>query len=158
MESEYNCAYISPRKDERGVCGESVEIESGVSYSITAGFAHGTRAYRCLKPKWQQKWTFSAEVERNLDPDVFFSLKDDYCIYAITGANPDGSRFSHPSSSTKHRLIDHKCYLPASQLVTKALNLKILLILNILEAISQSGQSLAMETMSLTTQTDVPTS
>lgn len=87
------CAYL----DEVGVCSESTQIESDVPYTIIAGFASGTREYPCLTPKWQQKWTFSSTDEKNFDPDVYFTLKDDYCIYSATASNADGGKLSHQS-------------------------------------------------------------
>ena len=90
---ENGCAYFN----SEAVCSGSIQIESDVSYTITTGFASGTRAYACLTPKWQQRWSFPLADEGNYDPDVFFSLKDDYCIYSISSSNENGGKLPHQS-------------------------------------------------------------
>lgn len=88
---ETGCAYF----DEKAVCGESIQISADVSYTITTGFASGTRDYACLTPKWQQQWKFEKADEIASDPDMYFLLKDDYCIYALTGSRQEGGKLAH---------------------------------------------------------------
>lgn len=78
------------------LCNDYIEVVPGVTYLITAGFPRGTIQYSCLKPKWQQEWTVSLEYAGRDDPDVFFTFKADYCIYAETKADgSDRGKFSH---------------------------------------------------------------
>lgn len=74
------CVYLY----QIAVCSTSIPIWSGVTYSIMAGFAQGTRSYACLKPKWRENWS----VPKGSSLDMIFKLKKDYCIYSRS-ATPD---------------------------------------------------------------------